>query len=102
MRVDRDFNITWRKASETKSAKTSVLNFYLDLQNLFNTQNVITVYRATGNPNDDGYLAAAQSQVDIANQTNEQSFRDLYSVKANNPANFSIPRRFRVGLMLNF
>jgi len=60
------------------------------------------VYRATGNPNDDGYLNAAQSQIDIAQQTDEQSFRDLYSVKVNNPANFSIPRRFRVGLMLNF
>ena len=101
-RIDRDFTIKWNKGSEGKPAKTSVLNFYLDLQNLLNTQNVISVYRATGNADDDGYLAAAQSQVDIANQTNEQSFRDLYSVKANNPANFSIPRRFRVGLMLNF
>lgn len=101
-RIDRDFTIKWNKGTEGKPAKTSVLNFYFDLQNLLNTQNVISVYRATGNPNDDGYLAAAQSQVDIANQTNEQSFRDLYAVKANNPANFSIPRRFRVGLMLNF
>lgn len=101
-RIDRDFTIKWNKGSETKAAKTSVLNFYFDIQNLLNTRNVIAVYRATGNPNDDGYLAAAQSQVDIAQQTNEQSFRDLYGVKVNNPANFSIPRRFRVGIMLNF
>jgi hypothetical protein len=101
-RIDRDFTIKWNKGSEEKPAKTSVLNFYFDLQNLLNTRNVINVYRATGNPNDDGYLNAAQSQIDIAQQTDEQSFRDLYSVKVNNPANFSIPRRFRVGLMLNF
>jgi hypothetical protein len=102
MRIDRDFNIQWAKAKDDKPAKSSILNVYIDIQNLLNTQNIISVYRATGNPDDDGYLAAAQSQNDIASQTSEQSFRDLYSVKANNPANYSIPRRFRIGLVLNF
>jgi len=102
MRVDRDFNIKWTKGTEGKPGKTSILNVYLDIQNLLNTQNIIEVYRATGNPDDDGYLAAAQSQNEISQQTSEQSFRDLYSVKANNPVNYSIPRRFRIGLMLNF
>jgi hypothetical protein len=102
MRVDRDFNIKWNKGSEGKPAKTSILNIYFDIQNLFNTQNVIGVYRATGNPDDDGYLAAAQTQQNIVNQIDEQSFRDLYTRKVNNPGNYSIPRRFRIGLLLNF
>ncbi len=102
LRIDRDFNIKWNKGSEGKPAKTSILNVYFDLQNLFNTQNVIDVYRATGNPDDDGYLAAAQTQQNIVNQIDEQSFRDLYTRKVNAPGNYSIPRRFRIGLMLNF
>ena len=102
MRVDKDFTIKWTKGKEGKPAKTSYLNVYLDFQNLLGTQNVITAYRATGNPDDDGYLLAQQSQPQIESQTDEQSFRDLYAVKLNKPTNYSLPRRIRLGLMLNF
>lgn len=101
-RIDKDFVITWNKGKEGKPAKRSTLNVYLDFQNLLNTQNVLAVYRKTGNPDDDGYLAAAEFQPSIASQTDEQSFRDLYAIKVNNPSNYSRPRRVRLGLMLNF
>jgi hypothetical protein len=102
MRVDKDFLIKWNKGKEGKPAKTSALNVYLDIQNLLGTQNVLNVYQLTGNPDDDGYLLAAQSQPNIQAQTDEQSFRDLYAVKVNRPTNYSLPRRIRLGLMLNF
>jgi hypothetical protein len=102
MRVDKDVTIKWNKGKEGKPAKTSNLNIYLDFQNLLNTANVLGVYRKTGNPDDDGYLADASSQSSIQSQTDEQSFRDLYSVAINNPFNYSRPRRIRLGLMLNF
>lgn len=102
MRIDKDVMIKWNKPKDGKPAKTSMLNIYLDLQNLLNTQNILSVYRKTGNPDDDGYLAAAEFQTSIQSQTDEQSFRDLYAVAVNNPFNYSRPRRFRVGLMLNF
>ena len=103
MRIDKDINIKWNKGKEGgKPAKTSTLNIYVDFQNLLNTQNVLGVYRKTGNPSDDGYLAAAEFQPTIQTQTDEQSFRDLYSVAVNNPFNYSRPRRVRLGLMLNF
>ncbi|MFT4544852.1 MAG: hypothetical protein ACI9EQ_001315, partial [Bacteroidia bacterium] len=101
-RIDKDFNITWSKGSEGKKAKSSTLNVYVDLQNLLNTQNILGVYRKSGNPDDDGFLAAAEHQVTIQSQTDEQSFRDLYAVAVNNPFNYSRPRRIRLGVVLNF
>lgn len=101
-RIDKDFNIKWNKPKEGKKLRTSTLNVYVDIQNLLNTQNVLGVYRKTGNPDDDGYLAAAQHQPTIQSQTDEQSFRDLYAVAVNNPFNYSRPRRIRLGVVLNF
>ena len=101
-RIDKDFTIKWNKPKEGKKVKTTTLNVYVDLQNLLNTQNILGVYRKTGNPQDDGYLAAAEHQSAIQSQTDEQSFRDLYSVAVSNPFNYSRPRRIRLGLLLNF
>lgn len=102
MRVDKDFKINWTKGKDGKKAKSSTLNVYVDFQNLLNTKNILSVYRKTGNPDDDGYLAAAEFQSSIQSQTNEQSFRDLYAVAVNNPGNYSLPRRVRLGFILNF
>ncbi|MBI1286647.1 MAG: TonB-dependent receptor plug domain-containing protein [Flavobacteriales bacterium] len=102
MRVDKDITINWTKGKVGKKAKSSNLNVYVDFQNLLNTKNILSVYRKTGNPEDDGYLAAAEFQSSIAAQTNEQSFRDLYAVAVNNPGNYSLPRRVRLGFILNF
>jgi hypothetical protein len=51
---------------------------------------------------DDGYLAAAASQTSIQNQTDEQAFRDYYSMKVNNPFNISVPRTIRLGIKYDF
>ena len=77
-------------------------NVYLQVQNLLNTQNVRSVYRATGNPDDDGYLSSASAQTDIESQNDPQSFRDMYSMKINSPFNYSLPRLTRLGVEINF
>ena len=77
-------------------------NVYLQVQNLLNTQNVRSVYRATGNPDDDGYLSSASAQTDIESQNDPQSFRDMYSMKINSPFNYSLPRLARLGVEINF
>jgi hypothetical protein len=100
MRVDKDFDIS-RKKGENAS-KPLILNIYFFVQNLLNTQNIISVYRATGNPDDDGFLTAATSQTLIAGQVNPVSFAELYASKINNPNNFSRPRIFRIGAIFNF
>jgi hypothetical protein len=100
-RLDKNFNLKWgKKANQDK--KFAFLNVYLLVQNLLNTANVIKVYSYTGNANDDGYLASPDVQNAIRSQLSEQSFRDYYAIKVNDPSNYSLPRRIRLGLILNF
>jgi len=82
--------------------KSTFLNVYVRATNLFNAMNVLSAYRATGNWNDDGYLAAAQYQTSIQNQLDEQSFRDYYNMKVQNPFNISAPRTIRLGVKFDF
>ena len=100
-RLDKNFNLVWSKrAGEEK--KYAMLNVYLLVQNVLNTANVIKVYSYTGNANDDGYLASPDVQNAIKGQLSEQSFRDYYAIKVNDPSNYSLPRRIRLGLIMNF
>jgi hypothetical protein len=75
---------------------------YVRVTNLFNQFNILGVYRATGNWDDDGYLAAAASQTSIQNQIDEQAFRDYYAMKVQNPFNISVPRTIRLGVKFDF
>ena len=100
LQVDKTMNITFGKTEDKK--KVTALNIYIRVTNLFNQYNILGVYRATGNWNDDGYLAAASSQTSIQNQIDEQSFRDYYAMKISNPFNVSSPRTIRLGIKMDF
>lgn len=99
LQLDRTFNLTFGKDDKKKS---TFLNVYIRATNLLNQMNVLSVYRATGNWNDDGYLAAAQYQSSIQNQLDQQSFRDYYNMKIQNPYNISSPRTIRLGVKFDF
>jgi len=99
LQIDRNFDLEFGKEGKKKS---TVMNVYLRVTNLLNQQNILNVYRATGNWDDDGYLAAATSQATIQNQTDEQSFREYYAMKVQNPYNISSPRTIRIGVKLDF
>lgn len=98
MQIDRNFMLKFGQ----KKQKTAALNVYLLVNNLFNTRNILGVYRATGNPDDDGYLSDAQFQSIIASQIDEASFREYYALRMNNPFNYSLPRTIRLGVKLDF
>lgn len=99
-KLDKDIEIkTGKKGNRGRSL---YMNVYLEVLNILNSKNVLGVYRATGNADDDGYLAAAEFQSQINAQTDPQSFRDLYSVSVNNPYNYSLPRRIRLGVSFAF
>jgi hypothetical protein len=100
-RFDKDFALAVGKDSNGNK-KEYYLNVYLQVLNMLNAKNIMSVYAATGNPNDDGYLAAAEYQSQIESQLNEQSFIDFYRIRVNSPFNYSSPRMIRVGLGLNF
>jgi hypothetical protein len=101
VQFDKSFNVTLKKKEGEKDRMAS-LNVYLLINNLLNTQNIINVYRFTGNPNDDGYLNAAQFQPDIESQIDETSFRELYSLKANNPFHYGLARTIQLGVRFDF
>jgi hypothetical protein len=100
VQLDKTFNIEFGKDDNKK--KVTFLNVYLRVTNLFNQFNILGVYRATGNWDDDGYLAAASSQTSIQNQIDEQAFRDYYAMKVQNPFNISVPRTIRLGVKFDF
>jgi len=102
LRIDKSVTLTWGKPGEADKRKQSNLNIYLQVLNVLNTKNIIRVYKATGNANDDGYLSSSQAQNTIASQINPNSFVDLYNLKVNNPANYSLPRVIRIGVQLDF
>ena len=101
LRIDKDLELVWGK-KDGEERKFANLNIYLQVLNLLNTKNIINVYRATGSVNDDGYLASPQGQLALANQTNVQSFVDLYNIKMNDPFFFCFPRVIRLGILLDF
>ena len=83
-------------------AKSLDMTVYLQILNVLNNQNILNVYRFTADPLDDGYLADARWQGDIAAQNDTQSFQELYRIKNAVGSNFNLPRRFRLGLRVAF
>jgi outer membrane receptor protein involved in Fe transport len=82
------------------------VNFYVYVQNLLNTKNVINVYDRTGNGYDDGFLnsqaAAGYSQrfkdlYRAINLENRQAALSIMTVDM-----WSVPRQLRAGVLINF
>ena len=96
MKINKEFDIKWNEK------KRSRLNVYLQVQNLLDARNIIAVYRATGNPEDDGYLTSAAAQNAIESRNDPEAFRYLYSLAVNNPDHYSLPRMLRAGISLQF
>ncbi len=102
LKVDKTFDLKWGKGEDENKSQAS-LNVYVQVLNLLDAQNILNVYSATGNANDDGYLAAAEWQNQIALAIDEAAYRDLYTTKlASNQFNYALPRRIRLGIQLNF
>jgi CarboxypepD_reg-like domain/TonB-dependent Receptor Plug Domain len=97
MQIDRDIPLTFG-GEEGDKAKSANLNIYLLVTNVFNTENITGVYRYTGSPNNDGYLA----QLTDRTQIDPDAYRDLYTTKINNPGNFGAPRTIRLGVRFDF
>ncbi|HRO75237.1 MAG TPA: carboxypeptidase regulatory-like domain-containing protein [Crocinitomicaceae bacterium] len=105
LQIDRTIPILMGKKpseGEKDNRKKTHLQVYLRITNLLNQMNVINVYRATGNWNDDGYLEAAQYQLAIQSQLDEASYRDFYTMKIQNASNISMPRQIRLGVKFDF
>ncbi|MGB1003177.1 MAG: carboxypeptidase-like regulatory domain-containing protein [Salibacteraceae bacterium] len=105
-RLPWQFKMDFRLDKDIVLAKDSKhpmnMNVYLQMFNVLNSLNVRTVYRYTGLASDDGYLKDARYQNDIESTLDPQSFSEQYSMKINNPGNYNLPRRTRIGVMVTF
>jgi hypothetical protein len=102
LRVNKDFTFKISKKSKAKDPKLMGLSVYVYIQNLLNTDNILSVYPYTLNASDDGYLKSASSQVNINSQPSVEAYKDLYRAKVNSPTNYSLPRRVYLGVNVNF
>lgn len=96
LRVDRDFELF------NKNGKGVNLNVYLRVSNLLNQKNIISVYTATGRPDEDGYLQSPVGQTALASQINQDAYIRSYNWRMVNPNFYSLPRRIFVGTTIQF
>jgi hypothetical protein len=99
MKIDKSFTLTFGEGENSRQAD---LNFYLDVSNLLNTQNVMGVYATTGNPDDDAVLPSTGGQSNISRANSQQSYIDYYTMMLDNPANYNLPRQIRLGVLFSF
>lgn len=102
--VDAQLDKSWtlNLGGEGEKAKQAFLNVYLLVNNIFDTQNIIDVYRFTGNPDDDGYLRDPRFEPEINSKVDPISYTQMYALKMNSPFNYSLPRTIRLGVRLDF
>jgi hypothetical protein len=98
MKLYRDFLLNQGKDKKNPMG----LKVYLDVFNLFNTFNVASVYRTTGNPDDDAYLTTARYQPEINNNVDPYAYRNYYSMRLAMSAMYMAPRTVRLGMLLTF
>lgn len=103
LRVDRRFNLG-----------ASALTAYVSVLNLLDTQNVLAVYRATGLPDQDGYLLTPGGSAFVQNQPDPAGAAFNYRAFTGGPVNigayhtsaaplmYSLPRRVRLGVQVSF
>jgi hypothetical protein len=108
MRLDKDFKLAFGKknAEGMKPKNPLVLNAYVLVYNLMNRRDILGVNGYTGVSDDDGYLTSPNGIAFTNNQTDPQSYVDLYRISGglgqNTPSWINLPRRVNIGLQLNF
>ena len=107
LRIDKTFMFNFNKNKKdengkAKAAKMGYVTVYIDIQNLFNFKNVISVYDYTGNPDDDGYLSAATYQQQINSQIYVPAYINYYQMRMQTPYNYSRPFRASLGVQFGF
>jgi hypothetical protein len=78
---------------------------YLWIQNLFNTENVVDVWRSTGQPDYSAWITTPEGQQRLQveeNKGNGEAFLSDLAAVERDPGNYGIPRLIRLGIKLQF
>jgi len=74
-------------------------SFFVDVRNLFDVENVVNIYRATGKPDDDTYMPTRESY------NSDEAWKkavEVWKRYAKNPNNYGEPRIIKFGVRLSF
>jgi outer membrane receptor protein involved in Fe transport len=102
LQVDKSFMAGGKVKDDGTKSRVYDFNVYLLMLNALNTQNIRGVYRYTGLPDDDGFLSSDSGNQFVLTRIDPVAFVDQYQARVNNPNNFTIPRRIRLGVRFNF
>ncbi len=105
LRIDKTFDLGFmnRRFNEgTNRTSRWGVTAFVYITNLLNTRDITGVYGFTGRPDDDGWLASPQGQLDASIRANPQSYIDLYTIARQNQGFLNLPRRINLGMTLNF
>lgn len=81
----------------------TMLQAIVSVTNIFDIRNIKSVWPVTGNPEDDGYLTDPETQNDINQHLDAQSYRDLRTITyLNNYWRYSQPRSVMLQLLYTF
>lgn len=84
------------------------LTAYLWITNLLDSQNALSVYPFTGEPDTDDWLGSEAGTTFVSAIGTDQSaraataFSDQYQSRLRNPLNYGLPRQIRLGFRLDF
>ena len=101
-KLDAEGNPMVDSKGNNVTSREYAINVYLLMLNALNTKNVLNVYKTSGLPDDDGYLNTGVGEQAINAAIDGDSFAYLYTLKMQNPNNYSLPRRIRLGIQFNF
>ncbi len=101
-KLDGDGNQMKDASGNAVQKKQYTFNVYLQVLNALNTKNVLNVYKTSGLPQDDGYLRTGVGQQAVNAAISGDAFTYLYTLRMQNPNNYSLPRRIRLGVQFNF
>lgn len=100
--VDKNFQLKFSEESQRSLA----INLYLRVQNVFNIKNVVGVYRASDDPEDEGFLTNQFGQDRVQQIIDEgfivDSYLAHYAWRTAQPGFYTSPRQIFLGAIVNF
>lgn len=107
IKLDKKFVMFAAKDKDGKKIQGTGLQcqVFVQMLNALDARNIVAVYSFTGNAQDDGFLSSSLGQEKVASfeeQGTSQAYVDYYMMKVLNPHYFTMPRRTRIGLVVNF
>lgn len=102
-RLPGSMRLDFRLDKNLRVTEKGILNVYVQITNLLDAQNVLSVYSTTGSPDDDGWIKSVNGQQTADKiQGDPNSYRELYRAKVVKPDNYSLPRLIRIGATFDF